>query len=75
MAQAMTEGVYGRTMQKCPDPAEKCLPLGEGGFAKQRRMRGGRGYQCSTVQSLPLGVVPRAANRNIHDCRWQSYHS
>ena len=23
--------------------------------------------------SLPLGVVPRAANRNIHDCRWQSY--
>ena len=41
---------------------EKSLPLGEGGFAKQRRMRGGRGYQCSTGQSLPLGVVPRAAN-------------
>ena len=44
MAQAMTEGVYGRTMQKCPDPSEKCLPLGEGGFAKQRRMRGGRQF-------------------------------
>ena len=58
MAQAMTEGVYGRTMQKCPDPSEKCLPLGEGGFAKQRRMRGGRGYQCSTVQSLPLQGKP-----------------
>ena len=24
-------------------------------------------------KSLPLGVVPRAANRNKHDCRWQSY--
>ena len=24
-------------------------------------------------KSLPLGVVPRAANRNEHDCRWQSY--
>ena len=23
--------------------------------------------------SLPLGVVPRAANRNDYDCQWQSY--
>ena len=22
----------------------------------------------------PSGVVPRAANQNFHDCRWQSYH-
>ena len=24
-------------------------------------------------KSLPLGVVPRAANKNLYDCRWQSY--
>ena len=34
MLQSVTGGVYGRTMQKCPDPSEKCLPLGEGGPAQ-----------------------------------------
>ena len=58
MAQAMTEGVYGRTMQKCPDPAEKCLPLGEGGFAKQRRMRGGRAISVAPSKAFPWGLCP-----------------
>ena len=29
---------------------------------------------AGTEKSLPLGVVPRAANKNLYDCRWQSYH-
>ena len=28
-----TEGVYGRMSQKCADPSEDSLPLGEGGMA------------------------------------------
>ena len=47
-----------------PAGTEKSLPLGEGGFAKQRRMRGGRGYQCSTGQILPLeGGAPHSESK------------
>ena len=30
----LTEGVYGWMLQKCADPSEECLPLGEGGPAQ-----------------------------------------
>ena len=50
-------------MQK-PAGTEKSLPLGEGGFAKQRRMRGGRGFRRSTDQSFPLeGGAPRSESK------------
>ena len=65
------------TRRSCP---ERCfwhilnLSFGDGIHILRRS----NGFRCvgdvrPSEKSLPLGVVPRAANRNIHDCRWQSY--
>ena len=61
--QRQTEGVYGRRLQKCADPSEGCLPLGEGGRNRNSgRMRGGRGYRFAPAKAFSWRVVLRAAN-------------
>ena len=53
MAQAMTEGVYGRTMQKCPDPSEK-TPSPGGWYSAQRIQNL---YDCRWQSYLYYGVT------------------
>ena len=78
--QRQTEGVYGRRLQKCADPSEGCLPLGEGGRNHYSgRMRGGRCQRFAQSKAFSLGLCPAqrieinmtAGGSHTTTTRWQ----